>query len=246
MKKTLIASLLASALPFAAQADFIGAKIGAGVWDHDPSGNIQSGAAGTAPSLTADLGLASEQEGYFYVAIEHPVPLLPNIKIQKTGLSSTGNGTTTASFGFGGQTYSGATTSSVQLDQTDYVLYWEILDNIVSLDIGINAKHVDGRVKVDDGVNPVDVAFDGYVPMAYAAVEFSFPGTGMSLAAELSALKLGDSEITDLTAKINYELATTLGLEFGVRTQDIKLSAMDSVNSSLKFEGFFAGLYLDF
>ena len=243
MKKVLLPTLLTLSLPVTATADVIGAKIGAGVWDHEPSGTIESTTDSASTDLAANLGLESDQENYFYVAVEHPVPLLPNVKIQKTALTNKSSTPGTANFTFNGNTYTGGVgTASLTLDQTDYILYWELLDNVVSLDIGINAKQVDGEAVLDGDTT----TFSGTVPMGYAALELAFPGTSLSLAAEISAAKLGDSEISDTVVKLNYDMVANLGLELGMRTQTVKLSDLGGINSNMKFDGIFAGLYLDF
>lgn len=203
MNKLLLGAIVAL-LPFTAMADTIlGLKFGAGSWEHDPSGNVTSsvGGTGTSADLKNDLRLAEDSEGYAYFQIEHPIPLIPNIKVMQTGLTTKGTGNVNTSFDFNGTTYAATTavTTTLQLDQTDYILYYELLDNVVSFDLGINAKHIDGKATV----NTESSTFSGFVPMIYAAVEIALPAD-LALGLEISTLNVDDSEISDITAKISY------------------------------------------
>jgi len=65
--------------------------------------------------------------------------------------------------------------TNVDLSNTDYILYYEILDNdLVTVDLGINAKNINGVINVvslqDPSVN-ANESFDGFVPMAYGNVK---------------------------------------------------------------------------
>ena len=75
MKKLLLSAIIAF-LPLTGMADTVlGVKIGAGTWNHDPSGNVSvsgSGGTGTSADLKNDLRLADDGEGYAYFSLEHP------------------------------------------------------------------------------------------------------------------------------------------------------------------------------
>ena len=55
----------------------------------------------------------------------------------------------------------------------------------------------------------------------------------------------GKNTISDITTKISYTTDYMLGVEAGVRTQEIKVD-VDSVKSSMKFSGAFVGVYFKF
>lgn len=246
MKKLLATTSLALLLPFTANADTVfGLKIGAGNWDHEPSGGIRylDGGTGTSANLQNDLGLTKNGEGYSYIRLEHPIPIIPNIKVTNTSLLHAGSGTVTSDFTFGGTSYtaSTATTSNIKLDHTDYTLYYELLDNVVSFDFGINIKSIDGSATI----NSDSVTFSGDIPMLYAAVELALPA-GFSIGAEASSLSIKDSEITDITAKVSWTSDYFLGVEAGIRTINMKLDNLGGVYSDIKFDGMFIGAYFKF
>lgn len=251
MKKLLFSALITLLFPLTSMAaTILGVQAGGGSWTHAPSGDITasvSGAGNTAADLKDDLNLEDKTEGYTYFVLEHPVPVIPNLKYVDTKLSSAGSGAVSTTFTFNGQDYTAATnlTTSLVLDQTDTILYYEILDNdLVSVDFGLNAKGINGKASVDDGGTPQTASFSATVPLLYLAAEVGLP-YGFSIVAEASTLSLGSNQISDTTAKLTYTSDYYFGLEAGVRTINTKVD-VDSVKASMNFSGVFAGLYFKF
>ena len=245
MKKLLLGAAVALLPLTGFSATILGFQAGGGSWTHDPSGNITASVSGTGTSadLKNDLNLSEKSEGYSYFLIEHPIPVVPNFKYVNTKLSSSGSGTATTSFQFNGTTYDTVTnlTTSLVLDQTDMIFYYEILDNgLISFDIGLNARKIDGSASV----NTDSATFTGTIPMLYASAEIGLPA-GLTLAGEISTISAGSNEISDVTAKITYTTDFNLGVEAGVRTQTIKVD-VDSVKTNIDFSGIFAGVYFKF
>ena len=241
---TLIFLLVGLAAP--AHADFIGLKAGGGVWDFEPSGTFRY--LGNDIDLKDDLKLKDEQQTYTFVVLEHPIPLIPNIKFSKTNLTTSGGGTLTASYTFGGTTYnvSDTVTTEMDLSHSDVTLYYELLDNIISLDLGLTGKMFDGKVEVTRAGVTTSTKVDGTIPMVYAALGLSIPATGLSLVVEGSTLSVGDNSLSDVTTKISYESDYFLGVEAGVRAITLELDDLDSNYSNMKFSGMFANLFLHF
>lgn len=249
MKKLLLGAAVALLPLTSMAATILGIQAGAGSWTHDPSGNFTASVAdvGSSADLKNHLNLAEKSEGYTYFVIEHPVPLIPNVKYVNTKLSSAGSGAITTNFTFNGTPYttSNPVTTSLVLDQSDIILYYEILDNdAVSFDLGLTAKNISGSASVDDGTNSDTATFSGTIPMLYAAAEIGLPA-GFALVGEISTLSVDDNEITDLTAKVTYTTDFNLGVEVGTRSQSYKLD-VDSVKASMDFSGIFAGVYFRF
>lgn len=241
------AALLLALITPVAQADFIGLKVGGGIWDHDVSGSVRHTDVNNV-DLKNDLKLGDEQDSYAFIVIEHPVPLIPNVKVSKTGLSTAGNGTVTTVFNYGGISYTGGASinSALVLDHQDVTLYYEILDNVVSIDVGVSAKILDGKVSITESGVTNSTPLTGTIPMLYGAAMVELPGTGFAFGMELSMLGIGDSEITDTTAKLVYRMTDFLGIEAGVRSMTIKLDALDAVYANMEFSGAFANVFLHF
>ncbi|MCK4951396.1 MAG: TIGR04219 family outer membrane beta-barrel protein [Gammaproteobacteria bacterium] len=245
MKIHKLSFILAGLLSFQAQADTIGFRAGGGIWDHDPGGSFRF--QGTNADLDNDFNLKDDKEGYFFVQIEHPAPLIPSVRIQSTKLRSTGTGSVSTSFIFGGTTYNASTnvTTELTLDHTDYTLYWQPLDNFAVFDLGITVKSIDGKSSITDGTTLETNSFDGYIPMLYAAIGFE-PMDSLEFRLEVNALGADGNSVTDTTAKVSYTTDLMLGIEAGFRKISIELDDVDQVFANMDFEGPFMGVYMNF
>lgn len=250
MKMRLPAFLLC-ALPAAASADVIGFEVGGGSWNHEPSGEIRysdAGITGDALDVDDDLGLSDDSEAFYWLALEHPVPILPNIRVQGTALSAEGGGAVSARFG--GTTYNEAVDSKLVLDHTDLTFYWELLDNVVSLDLGLTARYIDGSAEVASRSDPTKrdrVSFSGVIPMAYGDVEVNLP-LGFSVGAGANFLAVGDSEVSDLNARLVWKSGLGLGVTAGYRVLNMTLdeSDFDDFSSDVDMKGPYAAAFFRF
>ncbi len=240
---------LASATPLA-HADFIGIFIGAGVWDHAPSGTTQY--QGDELDVEQDLGLGGDTQSFGWLAVEHPLPLLPNLRLGLTRARNAGDALVTTSFTFGGQTFtvSEQIASVVELDQQDATFYYEVLDNVVSLDLGIDVKRIKGTAEVTSRTTGITEAtsFDAWIPMLYGRADLALPLTGLSVGVEGAGIGYSGSSLTDLTARVAYETDTfpALGLELGYRRQNLTLDDVDGVSTDIDLDGPFAAMYFHF
>lgn len=246
-KHLLLATLLFF-LPYQLYADTLGVYIGAGIWNHDATGTAQENTSATSFDLEKDLYLKEEQEGYFYIAFEHPVPLIPNVKFASTKLSNSGAGATTVTVNIGGESFTAGTnlTTTLVLDSTDLTLYYEILDNVVELDLGLTARKLDGKFNTSDGTLTANETLDETIPLLYAAVAFNLPVTGLSFKAEGNFVGTSDVNHSDFQVKLGYEFASIFGVEGGYRAQNFDIKNTSNVTANMKFSGIFAGVFLHF
>ncbi|WP_027859036.1 TIGR04219 family outer membrane beta-barrel protein [Marinobacterium jannaschii] len=247
MKKLICAALSGlsiMAAPLSAHADLIGVYAGANYWNAAADGSIAS-----ADKTAAEFDFDTEGQNMFYVAIEHPVPLVPNFKIRHTNMVSDGSANVTG-FEFNNVTFNGDVDTKLDLTHTDFVLYYELLDNVVSLDLGLNVKYLDGFAEVSSSSETTRVDLTAPIPMAYASVEGMLPFTGFSAKAEANLLSIDDSEISDFQAEIKYDvidnIALDLGVTVGYRRLSIKLDDIDDIDSDLTFSGPYVGLEAHF
>lgn len=238
--------------PITASADFAGVRIGGGSWDWEVSGELryQSTNINDTFNFKDDFGLKDDKQSFGYIVIEHPVPLLPNIRLSKTDLSTNGTGSLSVSKTYGGVTYTASETLTTELvlDQTDLALYYEILDNdLVGFDLGINLKNIEGKAAVTGSVSgSASDTFDVVVPMLYAGLEVGLPLTGLSIGADGSYIGYDGNSLTDVTAYIRYTSDYFVGLEAGVRSVSLELDDVDSTYGTLDFDGPYVSLFLQF
>ncbi|KAF5270777.1 hypothetical protein FQR65_LT17813 [Abscondita terminalis] len=140
------------------------------------------------------------------IAFEHPIPLLPNVKIKYTNIDSTTENNT-----------SSPNSDKVKFTNTDYILYYEILDNIVSADIGFGLANVDSDIKQYDALQYVNNTISGNVPIAYASIGGKLPFTGLSTKGEIVVGSDGDTTMTDVQAELQYNFVQSLLLDVGAK-----------------------------
>lgn len=252
MKKTLITLAISGAVlaaPVSADT-LLGLYVGGHAWNMDTEG----GFANTS-SLT-NFNFDTETKGSFYVALEHPIPLVPNIKVRRTEMDAGGDVALTSSFTFGGQLFTSQSNllTEVDLSNTDIILYYELFDNdLVSFDFGINGKYVDGSLLVEESTDQSIRAvedFSGVVPMLYSRLSVGLPFTGWGVYAEGSFLSIDDNTLSDYQAAVTYSLldniAIDLTFEVGYRSVTLELDDLDDIYTDLEFSGVYAGVEVHF
>lgn len=262
MKKTLLALSIGCASLFAtpAHADAVGLYLGGYVWDSQASGEF-----GESLQME-DFNLKGEQQSSFFIAVEHPLPFIPNAKLSNVVLDTSGATALSNEFEFGGTVFAqGAEAKSdFDLSYNDYTLYYEIFDNgLFSFDIGFTARDFDGKVNVtadveisDPDGNPVKVTLVGtesiseFVPMLYASTIVGLPLTGLNFFAEGNFLSFDDHIIYDYQAGVSYELIDNLAIDVnvtaGYKVVKLELEDLDGLYSDLDFDGVFAGVVVHF
>ncbi len=234
--RTLKYSLSAMSLLLASQvhADTIfGIYAGAGSWQSDYSGNVDKPTANDFNKLSFD----DNNNTFYYVALEHPIPLIPNIKLQQNDISSQQVGTVS------GESATQITTD-FDLTYTDATLYYEFLDNWLNLDLGLTLRKYSGELQPDNGENTdVDVT----LPLVYARFQFDLPFTGFSAGVEANAVKYKDNSVSDYSAKVSYTFDSImdLGIEVGYKTASIQIDE-DDINTDIRLKGPYAAAVFHF
>ena len=233
-------------LPGMAAADVLSFAIGGGVWNETPTGNIIKPSGAVTPTVDVENQLfwKEESQGYIFATLEHPVPILPNVRLMHTKLDHAGSGTT--NFTFDGISFSGTVANEFSIEQTDILAYYEVLDNVVSLDLGLNIRLLELTYRIeDDAGSNTSGNVEAPVPMLYGLIGGS-PWPGLLLSAEGNYMSVSGSTISDFTAKIAYTTDFFVGVEAGYRVQSIELDDVDDTNAKLDFAGPFIGAYLKF
>lgn len=215
-----------------------GVYAGAGTWQTE-----YSGGAGNPATSADDLGMDENNNNYYYIAIEHPVPLIPNIKVQHNDITSDQTSTLDKSFSIGDITYPAGTPLATDFDlsYTDAALYYELLDNWVNLDVGVTLRKYSGYLKANSTVLNVSekVDINAFVPLIYGKAQFDLPFTGFSAGFEGNYISYDGNDLSDYSAKISYlfDSALDLGVEAGYRVLSINIDDEDDVNTNLDLKG---------
>lgn len=222
-------------------ADFVGLNIGSSYWAPDLAGTLNSSSSDNNINIDSSV----DSEASFAISFEHPVPLLPNIKFLNRGLNSTGSDSV-SNLDFNGRSFNGSISSTLDLSHKDIVLYYELLDNWVNLDLGLNIKTFDGEITVSDNNNNESINIDETIPLIYLSARFDLPFTGFYIGADFQNLSLGDNTAEDSTLMLGYEASTGFGVEGGYKKFSLDLDDASSLNTTIKYDGLYINGYIHF
>lgn len=211
MKKITILASAILALSNVASADTLGAKLG--VEYHNSNTKV-------------DGDKVSSKDNNFrgFVAFEHFVPVLPNLKLE----------------------YSKYDADTIKYSQTSVTGYYQLIDmDHLALDFGLGGTRFSGV----EGVGSLDSENSAHL---YAAAEIGIPETGVSFFAEGKRLGLSDIKGYDFaagakyTAKLN-SLPLSYGFTAGYRVSDYSFEkVVPNSDFDLRNNGVFAGVHLNF
>lgn len=250
MKKILSTLVAGTLLTASLYADVTKIELGVGAWSEKPSGTADyDQGLGVTGNNTFDE--KKDTSAYVWMLIKHPLPIVPNIRLEYMSIHATG----TATGSWNGQTIPTSAKSVLDVKEYDIIPYYNILDNTfwTTLDVGIDIKIVDSNYKV----NPVPL-FSGYedsatvpLPLVYLRGRVEIPSTNIGIEADGKYITTGSSTVYDARIKVDYTFdispVVQPGIEIGYRTHKIKIDENDEdVKTNMDFSGFFAGLMLRF
>ena len=253
MKKAIIAASLMTVLSANVQADtLLGLYIGGHVWANEASGTF-----GEGDTDQAVFNFDDQKQGSYFVAFEHPIPLIPNIKIASTTLDTIGGTDIASEFTFAGATYSANAALDTTFDTSyiDYTLYYELFDNdLLTFDFGVTVRDLDAKINMAGDVSGTattsDLSATVVLPMLYVNTIVGLPFTGFNVFAEANFSSYDGSSVYDYQVGVSYalldNLAVDLDLTAGYRASSLQLNDIDDLYTDLTFEGFFAGAIVHF
>jgi outer membrane protein len=250
MKKLLFAALAGGILASTVMADALRVEMGAGGWSQKATGSVSYVDGNYAGSDTS-----TEQEntvGYAWIYLKHPIPVLPNIRLEYTQLKYAGDVQVSDTTNVA---YSVPTTSTFDSNVYDGILYYNILDNTawMTLDLGLDVKMFDY-----DYSAAKTTLYPGYtksgtlvVPLAYARARFQIPGTGIGLEGEGSYISYDGGTFYDTRVKADWTMefipVVQPGIEVGYRYMKVEYNKDGSeLKANIDFSGVYAGLMLRF
>ncbi|MEA3384247.1 MAG: TIGR04219 family outer membrane beta-barrel protein [Campylobacterota bacterium] len=233
---------------------------GIGVWDAAPSGSIKYG-SGAADNLDLEksLGLESSTNTYIYADLNHFVPLIPNVRVEKQELKIDGSNSL-GSISFGNKNYTSDVTTTLDLSQTDLIAYWGVPGlnllsaGILDFNFGVDLKQFSGGVTLkSDNTEPTTADMDFVIPMGYLAASIKPPFIPGEISASYKTISYKSSSISDIMAKISINLPIPLPLidfkaDIGYKEQTLVIDEdlSDSLKADIKFSGMFFGISAKF
>ena len=242
MKKIVLAAVVATSF---GMADVIGGEINLGYYSHAPSGSAEYKDDGSV-DVEDDLQLDTTNDIFFKAYFEHPVPIIPNIKVGYTNFSHSGEGTVTA-FTWGKIiNITDNIYTNLDLKMYDIALYYELLDNWINLDVGLNVKLVDGSIDIKTTTEHEHTDFNVPIPMLYGKARIDIPATDVSFQAEGNYISYDGNTLYDLELGARYTFALGLGVEAGYKIFKLKLDDIDDLTMDADFSGAYGKVVWDF
>ena len=213
MKKSALLALILMASS-GSEATILGFGVEADYFAPAATGDFQYNTASTAFNGNTESGY---QIGAY---LEHPIPVLPNLRLDYTS----------------DITFSGAG-NDVSMKQIDITPYYEILDNIVDIDIGMTVKTLNGKTK-----GTVEESFNAVIPMGYLAASVMAPGTGLSVAGSVKYINISGDSMTDARIKAVMDIVAGVQAQVGYRYESLKLDDRFDLTTNTTVKGPFVGL----
>lgn len=250
MKKIITALLLVGTFVSSANADIARIEAGVGLWGQESSGKLSytdSGANGRY-----DSSKPTDSSLYFWALIKHPLPVLPNLRLEYTSVEDSGMGS-----GKFKDFDIGATSTKMVYDmkQYDIIPYYNIIDNTawITLDLGLDIKIVEASVDASAKA-PLFVGYKKSetfaIPLIYVRARVEIPSTNIGLESDVKYVSYGSNRVYDVRAKVDYTFdispVVQPAIEVGYRIQNVFVEDGSDLNIDLQFSGFYGGLMLRF
>ncbi len=225
-----------------AEAEFIGLNISTGNWASPPSGSFDSTDSDSF-DLIDDLDVDDPSQTSLTFILEHSITALPNIRYQGSQLDS--------AISINGEAFNSGSrgSSAFDLSQDDIVLYYQLLDNWVNLDLGVDVKRLDGEVSYS-GTSGNTVSVDETIPLLYLSARFDLPLDGLYVGADINAdvinLGLSESSAQDSTIMMGYKSGNGLGIEGGYRYFSLDLDNVNAPDTDLEYDAIYLNGYFNF
>ncbi|MCP4187285.1 MAG: TIGR04219 family outer membrane beta-barrel protein [Gammaproteobacteria bacterium] len=224
-----------------AYADFVGINIDPGYLSQNQIGPNYNYSLDIVDDLNDD-----GNQPPFLLILEHPISALPNFRYQSYNLDSSDSKKLESNLTANGQSFTlgNQLPSSYDLSHDDIVLYYQLMDDWVNLNMGIDLKRFDGKVEYSGSDSPIEL--DETIPLLYLSARFELPYNGFYLGADFNSLSFSHSIVEDSTIKLGYQSGNGLGFEGGLKSFSLELNDNDDIASGLEYDGIFLNGYIQF
>ncbi|GAA3920303.1 TIGR04219 family outer membrane beta-barrel protein [Litoribacillus peritrichatus] len=248
IKKGIIATALCVAAT-TASADVVGVHGRVGAWMMDYSGEFKDlENNGTVADIEDDLGFDGETVGFAEIAFEHPIPLLPNIKLAYMGIDTSEESRLDRNITMEGVTFLAGTEvkTDFQAEIYDTTLYYELMDNWIQADLGLTVRYLDIDLELRNTFFKTTNSLSTPLPMIYANAQFDLPLTDVYANVNFNGLTIDDIVTYDAQAAIGWMPLTFAGAELGYRHFVIEADDLEDYDFDLTLSGPYLALKADF
>lgn len=243
MKKIFLLFIFMTNISFA--DTIFGVYAGVQTWVHDNSGDFSLD--NQFYSARENIDQNSKNNLSFFIAVEHPIPFVPNIKLRQSNLEIN-------RFFQVADACPAVIPSpclpetSLDLSHLDATLYYEILDNWVNLDLGLSLIYFNGNVDLGSGTGAQfrNIDYDKVVPALYGKALFELPITDLSASVTANVGTFSSNSIVDFEMVAQYKIGLGFNIEAGYRQQTIDFENIAGSHTDSQSKGVFAALNFHF
>jgi len=208
-----------------ANADFLSVSGGVGEWNQKVDGYIKTGdttnyfnnssAENDGNSKTGNLGLKNKTNPYLWVKFIHPLPLIPNVKLQYTKYDTTGHSNYIAANTkiFNTVEINTAITNAdttQTINSYDATFFYEFKPVVADIEAGFGVDYWQGHTKIHGTAGGetkdwVDSNWKVFLPYLYGHVE-TMHLFGFSAIANIKYAKVSDAHHYDYTGALKYTI----------------------------------------
>lgn len=226
---------------------FFSVYAGVSGWSSEFSGDI-----GDTDTDVDVLGFDDETNTTFFVAFEHAVPFVPNIRLENTDVSTSGTEVLSEGFQFDDILFPAGSEVSTDLDLSflDATLYYEI----AMFDFGLTFRQFDAELSASASTGAGSLSeseeVDGVLPMVYVQTKIDLPLTGLYTRGNINAISYDGQSVTDYRIAVGYEIELSVfadvGVELGYRGFEIDLGDDEDYEADIEVSGAYLGASLKF
>lgn len=220
-----------------AEADYWSASIDGEFGNGDSNGFFKS--------TSGDSGIR-EEHTILSAQFEHGIPFIPNVWVRANNLSYEGSQTLSSNVNVGSASFN--TASPVQyaydLSHVDAAVYYELLDNWVSIDVGLGVKNMQFEYRLQQGGEVYSFDESGTIPMLYGKAAFELPFSGWQVTTQAMALSFEDDRIEDINIELGYNFNDFFQVALGYRQMIIDIQTQAVTESEITLDGSYLSFIL--
>lgn len=250
MIKHVVAAALLASSSIATAAPFLDVYAGVDAAYVTPTG--EAGSGGYSASLDGELGYGRSYQPRMFVGVEHPLPLLPNVRLSRSRFSESAVHSLVAGVHAGGSRPAMMMDSRLQITATDLTLYYTPLEWPLKLDVGLNLRHLDVDFMLEvtpEGapapLQTIHKSASQVFPALYVGTHAGLPFFDSYVSAQVLYSRYQDRRLEQARVALGWRPMPLLRLELGYRHERQEFSS-NAINVDMTTSGPFVSLGLRF
>lgn len=238
----------------------VAVSFGAYYWRQNYSGNFKISEFDIRPvDVESDLAIKRDNNLVYFLELSHQLPYVPQLKLQKTAISSAQNTTISLGkfFSLDQITFRDlrAIRSEMDFDHIDVDLFYRVFsssDNKRLLNVGVTLRQFDGYTFVTEtqpslfSIPAYRLDFDDKVPLLYLNGAIDIGLSNLIVNATLHYGNYKKNEMTDFDINLGYRLPMNVLLYLGYRQAVLDLGDFSGLVADITTDGIYSGFSFSF